>query len=314
MDVYCHPFTSGGQEIPVQEAKLAELITLVTDYSCGEDYCTEESGGLELTWSEYREPGTQFIKASTSPHSICKQLTKVFSMKPEKRKEWGKKARQFVIDNCSIEAICKQLEEIFDNAPFVENWDFQNKKKNPNYPNPSIEDNAEWIIDLYKNMLDEIVDKNHQGCLHWIGRLNSDLNREQIYNHFQHIASQKETTVIDISEVLDKDDQGKRIAVVMPQSAGDVLMVNSLLTNLKELYPDHNIYFVTQPQFFELVNEHPAVHKVLPYSPIFDNLLFLEGQGSHKGYFELAFLPFVTTQRHFTYQHNGKDRTQLQFS
>ncbi|MBT7437991.1 MAG: glycosyltransferase, partial [Cellvibrionales bacterium] len=48
MDVYCHPFTSGGQEIPVQEAKLAELVTLVTNYSCGEDCCTEESGGLPL--------------------------------------------------------------------------------------------------------------------------------------------------------------------------------------------------------------------------------------------------------------------------
>ena len=67
MDVYCHPFTSGGQEIPIQEAKLVELITLVTNYSCGEDHCTKESGGLPLDWSEYREPGTQFIKASTSP-------------------------------------------------------------------------------------------------------------------------------------------------------------------------------------------------------------------------------------------------------
>ena len=48
MDVYCHPFTSGGQEIPVQEAKLTELITLVTNYSCGEDCCSPESGGLPL--------------------------------------------------------------------------------------------------------------------------------------------------------------------------------------------------------------------------------------------------------------------------
>ena len=30
MDVYCHPFTSGGQELPIQEAKAAGLITLVT--------------------------------------------------------------------------------------------------------------------------------------------------------------------------------------------------------------------------------------------------------------------------------------------
>jgi len=39
MDVYAHPFTSGGQEIPIQEAKLTELITLVTNYSCGEECC-----------------------------------------------------------------------------------------------------------------------------------------------------------------------------------------------------------------------------------------------------------------------------------
>jgi hypothetical protein len=113
-------------------------------------------------------------------------------------------------------------------------------------------------------------------------------------------------------DFLDKDDEGKRIAVVMPDSAGDVLMINSLLDNLKLTYPEYNIYFITLPQFFEIVNEHPAVHKILPYSPIFDNLLFLEGQGSHKGYFEIAFLPFVTTQKHFTYHHNGKDRTQIQ--
>ena len=51
MDVYCHPFTSGGQEIPIQEAKLTELITLVTNYSCGEDCSTEESGGFPLDWA-----------------------------------------------------------------------------------------------------------------------------------------------------------------------------------------------------------------------------------------------------------------------
>ena len=91
MDVYCHPFTSGGQEIPIQEAKLTELITLVTNYSCGEEHCTQESGGFPLDWAEYREPGTQFIKASTYPSSIAKQLNKVFKMKSSKKKPWAKK-------------------------------------------------------------------------------------------------------------------------------------------------------------------------------------------------------------------------------
>jgi glycosyltransferase involved in cell wall biosynthesis len=97
MDVYCHPFTSGGQEIPVQEAKLTELITLVTDYSCGEDSCTEESGGLPLSWHEYREPGTQFIKASTDAESIKQMLNTVFGMSNEERLSVGAKARQWVI-------------------------------------------------------------------------------------------------------------------------------------------------------------------------------------------------------------------------
>ena len=93
MDVYCHPFTSGGQEIPIQEAKLTELITLVTNYSCGEDTSTLESGSFPLDWSEYREHGTQFIKASTSPFSIAKQLSKVFKMKPQKKSDMGKRGR-----------------------------------------------------------------------------------------------------------------------------------------------------------------------------------------------------------------------------
>ena len=312
MDVYCHPFTSGGQEIPIQEAKLAELVTLVTNYSCGEDYCTEESAGMPLDWSEYREPGTQFIKASTSAFSICKQLTKVFNMKREKREEMGKKARQFVVDNCSIEVICAKLEKLFDEAPIVEDWNIQPKTRNLSYQPPEIIDDGGWIVDIYKNVLGETIDANHQGFLHWMGRLKSDLNREQVLNHLRSQAAQQNHKSVDIQDVLDKDDEGRRIAVVMPQSAGDVLMVNSLLENLKNLYPSHNIYFVTLPQFFEIVDEHPAIHKVLPYSPIFDNLLFLEGQGEHQGYFEMAFLPFVTTQKHFTYHHNGKDKSQLE--
>ena len=112
MDVYCHPFTSGGQEIPLQEAKLTELITLTTNYSCGEDNCTPESGGLPLDWTEYREPNTQFIKATTSPESILYMLEKVFNLSLEERNIEGIKARNFVINNFSSEVIGKQLEDI----------------------------------------------------------------------------------------------------------------------------------------------------------------------------------------------------------
>ena len=123
MDVYCHPFTSGGQEIPIQEAKLTELITLVTNYSCGEDSCSEESGGIPLKWSEYREPGTQFIKASTCPNNIFEELQNVYEMSEEEREKLGKKARDWVIENFSIKAIGSKLEKIIDEMPEID-YDF----------------------------------------------------------------------------------------------------------------------------------------------------------------------------------------------
>ena len=123
MDVYCHPFTSGGQELPIQEAKLTELITLVTNYSCGEDSCCPESGGIPLEWSEYREPGTQFIKASTLPSSISSSLERVYKMPPERRAKQGKKSRQYILDHYDSKVIGKKLESIFDKMPSID-WDF----------------------------------------------------------------------------------------------------------------------------------------------------------------------------------------------
>ena len=161
MDVYCHPFTSGGQEIPVTEAKLTELITLVTNYSCGEDFCTEESGGMPLTWKPYYEPGTNFIKATTLPESIAEKLERVVKMSKDKRKEMGEKARAFVLANLSAEVIGKQLEEIIDSSEPVE-WNYESgfDQRNPSYEPNEDQSDTDWLIDIYKNILRMTVDSN----------------------------------------------------------------------------------------------------------------------------------------------------------
>jgi len=314
MDVYCHPFTSGGQEIPIQEAKLTELITLVTNYSCGEDNCTEESGGFPLDWTEYREPGTQFIKASTLPESICSRIEQVFLMDEKTKQEIGTKARQWTIENFSTEVIGKKLEEIFDSMPDVnfENL-FEEKKCNPNYQPIDNVSNEDFIIDLYKNILNEEVDKNHAFFIEWMNQFRNGMTRDSLYQNIINQAIQKinQPKQVEFKDILDQHDEGRRLAVVIPQSGGDVLMVNALLENLKILYKDLNLYIFTDPRFFDLIRDNPAVHKVLPYSPICDNLLFLEGQGSHKGFFEIAFLPYITTQKIYGYHHNGKDKIQF---
>ncbi len=247
MDVYCHPFTSGGMEIPIFEAKMTELVTLVTNYSCGEDSSSQECGSFALDWSEYREPGTQFIKASTYASSIAKQLKKVWKMSEAKVREMGKTGREWTINNYSTTAVGKKLESILDNMPSI-NYDF-----------------------------------------------NLDLDEKE-----------------KKPELKDFLDDGKRIAVIMPESAGDVLWINSLMDNMKKLYPEFDIYIFTNPKFFDYIEDHPAVHKVLPYTKDIDNLYILEGQGKYKGLFDMAFLPHVGTQKIATYSHNGKDKTQLE--
>lgn len=123
MDCYVSPFTSGGQEKTLQEAKLTELITLATNYSCGTEYCTEESGGIPLEYAEYRDQGNnQFIKASTHPSSIAKQMRKVWKMGTKRGMEMGKTARDFVLRGFSIDRIGREWEAVFNQMEPVQ-WE-----------------------------------------------------------------------------------------------------------------------------------------------------------------------------------------------
>ena len=98
----------------------------------------------------------------------------------------------------------------------------------------------------------------------------------------------------------------------MPGSIGDVFMCTSLLKNLSTTYPEYNIYFATEPSLFEILEGNSLVHKLIPYNQKMDDLLWLEGRGDHKGFFEVAYLPHIGTQRMFNYQHNGKDTIGLE--
>lgn len=311
MDVYCHPFTSGGQEIPIQEAKLTNLITLVTNYSCGEDLCTPDSGGLPLEWSEYREPGTQFIKATTSSDSICRNLESVNNMSSHNRKIIGERARNWVLNNFSTQIVGSQIEKFIDDSPFCDfDFKFNQEKRDPNYSPPEIDDNGDWIVDIYKNILKMEVDKNDEGYKNWINSLDQGNSRDKILKFFKDTAIKENSSLTeekeDLSDLID-DDSEKRLIIVIPKSIGDVYMSTSLLPSLSKVYPDYAIYYATEKTNFPVLNGNPYVHKVIEYKPEFDNLLFLEGSGSNPGYFDIAFLPTIGTQKVFNYQHNGED-------
>lgn len=123
MDLYCHPFTSGGQEIPIQEAKLTELITLVTNYSCGEEMCEDVNGTIPLEWHEYREHGTEFKKASTDAKSIKNNINKVYRMKKNERIKLGGLSRKWALEKFSISCIGPKIEKLLDSLPPI-SFDF----------------------------------------------------------------------------------------------------------------------------------------------------------------------------------------------
>jgi len=318
MDVYCHPFTSGGQEIPIQEAKLTELITLVTNYSCGEEMCEPDAGSLSLEWSEYREHGTEFIKASTKPESIANQINHVYKMQPAQRKEMGKKAREWTLKNFSVANISSIIQEFIDASPIVDWANISgsfNTLKDPYAKIENIADDGEWILSMYRNILKmDQLNKNDDGYKYWIKEIEKGTKREDIEKYFRQVAIQEnqKNTKIDFENLLDKEDKGKRILYVMPESIGDIYMSTALFENIKKQYPNHNLYVAVKPEYFEILQGNPHIHKIIQYFSQMDQILWLEGNADHNGYFEIAFLPYIGTQRILDYLHNGK--TNIQFN
>jgi glycosyltransferase involved in cell wall biosynthesis len=311
MDVYCHPFTSGGQEIPIQEAKLTELITLVTNYSCGEDCCTEESGGLPLNWKEYREPGTQFIKATTDPFSIYKQLNKVYKMNEKDLEQKGKIAREFVLKNFSIEVIGRQVEEFIDSCPEIEyNFDIKphNKKRNNNYPLQKIEDNLEWLIDLYKNILIRDVDENDDGIKHWMAKIQQGGSRESIHNYFISVANKENQEIVDSLDRILREDTSKKIAIVVNENATETFLCTSLLPSIKRLYADHNIYFFAPENSLDILKGNPHIYKSLPVSEDLFDCISLEKKREGENFFDVVYYPSDASSGAFRYCHQGRDK------
>jgi hypothetical protein len=204
------------------------------------------------------------------------------------------------------------FEQYIDSIPFT-SYDFSLKEeeKDPNASVPNITDNGEWLIFMYHNILKmKQIDQNDDGYKHWSKKLSEGETRQNVENYFRQVAAQEnqKNRKIDFEEILDPADKGKRILFVMPESIGDIYLCTALLESIKETYPDHNLYFATKKDYFSIIEGNPYVHRIIEYIPQMDSLLWLEGHGDHQGYFEIAFLPHIGTQKMLNYLHNGKDK------
>jgi glycosyltransferase involved in cell wall biosynthesis len=307
MDIACLPLTSGGLEFFCLESKLCELPLLVTNYSCGTDAVKENSGGFALDWVPDVELGSDFIKSRTKISSIVEKVEWLISLPEEERRKIGCQGREFVLNNYSIDVIGKKWEEVLDNLPSKDWDDPENlpQPQNPSYIPPPNLSPQDFVLDIFANILHEKVDKNNSQVKHWVDHLIRSNDHQGVYNHFVNVAQQHNAQLnhknIDFSELLDATDD-KRLLIVMPESAGDVIMVNSLIPRVAKLYPEFRIYFATKPQFKELVEHLPQIHKVLDWLPAMDDIFAMTGRNEHKGFFDVVMLPHGASQRFMTYQ------------
>lgn len=310
-DMFCSVMTSGGMEIsPSIEAKCAGLSVACTGYSCGEDIIGDDRGGINIEYEKYYEFGSSFVKSSSQGYQVSDAIEKIWLMGENGRKEFGLIGRKFVQENLAPEIIGKKFEELIDAAPYS-NWDdWTPPPKNPSHIPPDNLSPQDFVLDLFKNILRERVGKNNSQVKHWVEHLIKSNDYQGVYNHFVNLAVQHNNQLshksIDFSELLDPSDE-KRLLVVMPESAGDVILINSLIPRLAKLYPEFRIYFATKPQFRELVEHLPEIHRVLDYLPAMDDIFAMTGRGSHKGFFDYCFLPHGQTQRFFQYQQKNNE-------
>lgn len=308
MDVYCHPFTSGGQEMPIQEAKFTELITLVTNYSCGEDNCAEGSGSIPLQWEEYREPGTQFIKAATSAVSISNSLESVYLMSKEQRKEQGLISREWVVKNYSSEVICKKIEKFIDEE-CNKKYDYKEivSKKFPHASIPKIENDKEWIKALYLYILNTKVEEDDDGLNHWLSRMQNGEKRQTVETYFRNVAYKEElkNTAHKSLEKL-SSIKGKKLLLLIKNGEREAFYTNSILGNLKNIYRDYKIIIATKPDLFHFFDANQNVDYVIDFIDKMTIPFFLEGRGKEKKYCDIV-INLTDTFPNFSYVRNNED-------
>jgi hypothetical protein len=319
--LYSHPATSGACELPCVEAALTEKIITTCPYSFGEDIIEHNKGSIAMKFTFYTEHGTQFLKSQPSTYELSKIFKKVYEMKPQLRYKMEQDSRKWALDNYGIEVNGKKIEEFIDAQGVLNDEDFNFNLISNNNPNPDakIEDHSndkEWVKSLYKLILDRDVSDQDEGLIHWLQKIEQKIPKDQIENYFRQVAKDElsKNNPVNFEDFLDKDDFGRRGLIVIPESIGDVFMATSLFESFKEVYPNYNLYVATKQEYFEILIGNPYIHKVIPYVPQMDNLLWLEGAGDHKGFFEVAFLPHIGTQRILNYLHNGKDIIQFEIN
>ena len=119
---------------------------------------------------------------------------------------------------------------------------------------------------------------------------------------------------LEIKDLFNSHPDHKKVLIVQPESIGDVFLVTSLLESIRDRYPSnkYKIYFATKPEYQDLIYGNPFVDEWVPYHPIMDNLIVMEGGMGQSRICDIVYNPYFSTQRLLSYMHNGEDKIDLE--
>jgi len=319
--LYSHPATSGACELPCVEAALTEKIITTCSYSFGEDIVENNKGSIPMKFVFYTEHGTQFLKSQPSPYELSKIFKKVQEMKPLTKRKMEEDSRKWALENYGIEVNGKKIDEFLDNCPILDDASFDipdeiTKKQNPNAVIEPNDDNRLWVKSLYKYILDIDVSDEDEGLRHWLVKIEQNTPKEQIENYFRQVAKQdlEKNQKMELKDLFDEDINLKRVLLVQPESIGDIFLITSLFESIRDRYPKekYKFYISTKPEYKDLLDGNEYVDKWIPYHPIMDNAIVMEGGMGQKGICDIVYHPYFSTQRLLSYMHNGEDKIDLE--
>lgn len=279
MDVYCHPFNSGGQEIPIQEAKLAGLVTLVTSYSCGVDSMV---GGFPLDWTEYREGGSNFIKAFTKPESIFKRLEECVVLKEKGILDAiGNTGREYVLANYSPKEVGSSIENLIDRlgpAEYsVSSYITVDESMAPAAQSPE---------DLIEKIATECqrggITVSQQDAQNAVGLLKAGVHEPIVTNIFRRVAKKHnaQNPDVEIDSFLREGDTN-RCAIVVPDSLELCLGIRMFIPRFKK-EKRFDIYIIGSSKMRDVFSEDQNVAGLIPDNRRYLNYDYLKSHGFSK--------------------------------
>lgn len=261
IDLYVHPVTSGGLEMPIVESMMAGTPVATVNYSCGEEFC-ETGHVLKIDHVEYREAYTQFRKAQPLYTSIS-EIMKWSMENPDTLEEYSKAGTAWASERFAVERICKEIEHWLDTSPEITNRDFKfgRKEGNPNYEFKDIEDDTEWAIDLVRGVFNHEDTAENEGVKKIVKKLQAGESKKSIHEFSIHFAkSINDRKNYNAISTYIKDEDKDFTVFICPNEMDEKLLCIDFVTKLCEL--EKNLFLICDIYDEEIFSQCGSFRKI----------------------------------------------------